>query len=58
MSHMLTPAKAAEHVGLSVSTLANYAKAGKITRYQLGARKIRYSSEELDGLILPTQLPA
>lgn len=56
MSRMVSPAEAAQHLGVSVKTIRRYIAEGKLPAKRLGSRQIRITREALDALL--TDIPA
>ncbi len=51
----LTRAKAAERLGVSVQTVDNWAREGRLARYKLAGRRLtRYKAEDVEALYRAT----
>lgn len=47
----LSPKEAAAHLGLTTRTLRHYVQNGRLTRYTVGPRQVRYRADEITDLI-------
>lgn len=52
MHDFLTPAQAADQLGLSTRTLRRYASDGLLTRYTVGPRQVRYRANDVAALLV------
>ncbi len=54
-SELLTPAEAAEVLGITQRSLRKWIAAGTLTAYRLNGKLIRIKREDLDKLLQPIQ---
>ena len=55
---LLTPAEAAEYLGMAESTIRGWASQGRLPKVKMGGKSLRFDISDLDLLIKSDKFPA